>query len=158
MTEPELKPGTLIPGSSLLTSTSMSQSKLWEMVKDGEAWCAAVHGVTTSWAQLGDWTTTPQLTILQLTMTTGSFTFWPWKNSELHYILPHLSNFGLNLIIVCVHLILNISFKSHHNYSLRICLLVPLFPLGLLPHSLLLHLDIFSSHPNEVVAPKLSDL
>ena len=35
-------------------SMNMKLSKLWETVKDREAWCAAVHGVTKNWTQLSD--------------------------------------------------------------------------------------------------------
>ena len=47
----------------LTDSMDMSLSKLREMVKDREAWCATVHGVTKSWQGLSNWTTTPYLTL-----------------------------------------------------------------------------------------------
>ena len=34
--------------NDIISSMDMSSSKLWEIVKDREAWHAAIHGVTKS--------------------------------------------------------------------------------------------------------------
>ena len=39
---------------SITDSKDMNLSKLWETVKNREAWCAAVHGVTKSQTRLSD--------------------------------------------------------------------------------------------------------
>ena len=42
-------------------STDVSLSGFQELMKDRETWCAAVHGVSKSWTQLSNWTTTTTL-------------------------------------------------------------------------------------------------
>ena len=38
-------------------SMDMGLSKLWDIVKDREAWHAAVHGIPENWTRLNNWTT-----------------------------------------------------------------------------------------------------
>ena len=38
---------------SITDAMNMNLGKLWEMMRDREAWRAAVHGVAKNWTQLG---------------------------------------------------------------------------------------------------------
>ena len=52
--------------NGITDSMDMSLSKLWEMVKDREAWRTAIHWVTKRWTQVSKWTTTTNRSILVL--------------------------------------------------------------------------------------------
>ena len=49
---------------SIMDSMAKNLSKLWEIVKDKEALCAAVHEIAKNQTQLSDWTTKTDLFIL----------------------------------------------------------------------------------------------
>ena len=49
---------------SITDSMDTNLSKLWEVVKDREGWCTAVHGVTKSWTQLSNWIRTTKFLLV----------------------------------------------------------------------------------------------
>ena len=79
----------------------MSLSKLWEIVKDREAWRAAVHEVEKSWTQPCSWTRNPKV-ILDASI------------SSTFYKLPTSCLFHLQNISICsLHSIFSASTGDH---------------------------------------------
>ena len=73
----------------------MSWSKSREMVKDREAWCAAVYGVANCRTRLNDWTTTTSLLrndrVPQVALDTG------WTENQRHEMPTRWYNDKINV-------------------------------------------------------------
>ena len=61
----------------ITSSRDMTLSKRRKMVKDREAWSAAVHGVTKSQTRLSNWTTTPSTPLTQSRLASTYWQWWP---------------------------------------------------------------------------------
>ena len=73
-------------------SMDLTLSKLWEMVKDREAWWAAVHGVPKSQIQFSDWTTKMINASLSRSFSVGSWNQSTMKKWDHHHPITNRIN------------------------------------------------------------------
>ena len=89
---------------SITDSMDMNLGKLWETVRDREAWHAPVHGVTKSQTRLNDWTTMgPNAILIASQLIWGSSAFLSqmipfsllinWRKTKVAKIYMLIPNF-----------------------------------------------------------------
>ena len=76
----------------IISSMDMNLGKCWEMVKDREAWRAAVHGVAMSWTWLSNWTELKWIKVIETNLNWNNQLCKPEKSEvEIweHGMKPH---------------------------------------------------------------------
>ena len=98
----------------IIESMDMSSSTLREIVKDREAWCAAVHGVAKSSKWFSDWTA--------ITTTTKDVTYF-------YILILHLQLYQINWWVLVVFLVVSLWFSKVSCHLQRVTILLSPFQL-----------------------------